>query len=136
MKIEFRQPFATLFLDHWRARKKRRAAVKAHIFWEGHKIFRNLHRRFVLYSNGQIYDGDFAKFCDLLRIYIIHMNFIYHNDELRLNLTWLDCLRTDSEGLILLAESNQILFKIYSHSLNFHVSSIIHFIRKLSCKQS
>ena len=29
----------------------------------------NFHRRFVLCSNGRIYDGDFAKFCDLLRIY-------------------------------------------------------------------
>ena len=42
---------------------------KVHIFWEGHKILRNLHRRFVLCSNGQIYGGDFAKFYGLLRIY-------------------------------------------------------------------
>ena len=26
---------------------------KVHIFWEGHKILRNLRRRFVLCSNGQ-----------------------------------------------------------------------------------
>ena len=36
---------------------------------EGHKILRNLHCRFVLCSNGQIYCGDFAKYCGLLRIY-------------------------------------------------------------------
>ena len=29
---------------------------------------RNIHRRFVLCSNGHIYGGDFAKFCGLLRI--------------------------------------------------------------------
>ena len=39
------------------------------VFWEGHKFLRNLHRRFVLCSNCQIYDGDFAKFYGLLRIY-------------------------------------------------------------------
>ena len=42
---------------------------KVNSFLEGHEILRNLHRRFVLCSNGQIYGGDFAKFCDLLRIY-------------------------------------------------------------------
>ena len=36
-------------------------AVKAHIFWEGYKILWNLQRRFVLYSNSQIYGGDFRK---------------------------------------------------------------------------
>ena len=44
---------------------------KVHIFWEGHKILRNLHHRFVLCSIGQIFGGDFAKFCGLLRIYEI-----------------------------------------------------------------
>ena len=42
---------------------------KVHILWEGHKILRNLHHRFVLCSNGQIYSGDVAKFCGLLKIY-------------------------------------------------------------------
>ena len=32
-------------------------------------FLRNLQRRFVLCSNGQIYGGDFAKFRGLLRIY-------------------------------------------------------------------
>ena len=37
------------------------------------KLFlRNLHRRFVLCSNSQIYGGDFAKFCGLLRIYELY----------------------------------------------------------------
>ena len=35
---------------------------KVHRFWEGHNILRNLQRRFVLCSNGQIFSGDFAKF--------------------------------------------------------------------------
>ena len=42
-------------------------------FWEGHKILLNLHRRFVLCSASQIYVGDFAKFCDLLRIYELYV---------------------------------------------------------------
>ena len=42
---------------------------KVHIFLEGHKILRNLHRRFVLSSASQIYGGDFAKFCGLCRSY-------------------------------------------------------------------
>ena len=42
---------------------------KVHIFWEGHKILWNLHRRFDRYYIGQIYCGDFAKICGLLRIY-------------------------------------------------------------------
>ena len=36
------------------------------------KILRNHHLRFVLYSNGQIYGGDFAKLCGLLRIYELY----------------------------------------------------------------
>ena len=39
------------------------------IFWEGHKILQNLYHRFDRYYIGQIYDGDFAKNCGLLRIY-------------------------------------------------------------------
>ena len=54
---------------------------KVHIFWEGHKILRNLHRRFDRYYIGQTYGGDFAKICGLLRIselYQKHPN-IHHN---------------------------------------------------------
>ena len=42
---------------------------KVNIFWEGHKILQNLDRRFDWHYIGQIYDGDFATFCGLLRIY-------------------------------------------------------------------
>ena len=42
------------------------------IFWEGHKVLRNLHQRFLLCRNGQIYDGDFTKFCGLLRMYELY----------------------------------------------------------------
>ena len=37
-------------------------STKVHIFWKGHKILRNLHRRFVLFCTGQIYSG-FRKIC-------------------------------------------------------------------------
>ena len=49
-----------------------RFSFKVHVFWEGHIILRNIHLRFVLSSNGQIYSGDFAKFCGLLRIYELY----------------------------------------------------------------
>ena len=42
---------------------------KIHIFGEGHIFLRNLHRRFVLCSNDQIYGRDIAKICGLLRTY-------------------------------------------------------------------
>ena len=44
---------------------------KVRIFREGHKILQNLHLRFVLCS--QIYGGDFARFCGLLRIYKLYV---------------------------------------------------------------
>ena len=47
----------------------KRRLVKVHIFWEGHKILRNLHQLFDCQYIGQIIGGDFAKFCGLLRIY-------------------------------------------------------------------
>ena len=47
---------------------------KVHIFWEGHKILRNLHLTFVLCSVSQKLGGDFAKFCGLLRIYELYEN--------------------------------------------------------------
>ena len=46
---------------------------KLHIFWEGHKILRNLHCRFDCYYIGQIYGGDFEKFCGFLRIYELYL---------------------------------------------------------------
>ena len=47
---------------------------KVHIFWERHKILWNLHRRFDRYYIGQIYGGDFAKICGLLRMYELYRN--------------------------------------------------------------
>ena len=47
--------------------------VKVHIFWEGHKILRNLHLTFVLCSASQKSGGDFANFCSLLRIYKLYL---------------------------------------------------------------
>jgi hypothetical protein len=37
------------------------ATTKVHIFWEGHKILRNLHQFFVLCTASQIIGGDFAN---------------------------------------------------------------------------
>ena len=45
---------------------------KVHIFWEGHKILRNFHLTFDWHYIGQIIDGDFTKFCGLLRIYELY----------------------------------------------------------------
>ena len=46
--------------------------IKVHIFWDDHKILRNLHRRFDCYYIGKNYRGDFAKFYGLLRIYELY----------------------------------------------------------------
>ena len=48
--------------------------IKVHIFWEGHKILRNLHQLFDWQYIGQIIGGDFAKFCGLLRIYELYLS--------------------------------------------------------------
>ena len=42
--------------------------IKVHIFLEGHKMLQNLHHLFDWQYIGQIFGGDFAKFCGLLRI--------------------------------------------------------------------
>ena len=59
-------PNALTFID------KYTQVSKVHIFWEGHKSLRNLHRRFDWHYIGQIYGGDFVKFCGLLRIYELY----------------------------------------------------------------
>ena len=43
--------------------------IKVYIFWEGHKILRNIHQLFKWPYIGQIIGGDFANFCGFLRIY-------------------------------------------------------------------
>ena len=65
-----------------------RKKCKVHIFWEGHKVLRNLHRRFDGYFIGQIYGEDFAKNFGLLRIYELYHFFlnyllIVHCDKIR-----------------------------------------------------
>ena len=62
---------------------------------------------------------------------------VCQNDKLSSSLTWLDCLQINSEGFILLAESNQILLRIsfILIPLNF-MYLVALLIRKLSCKQS
>ena len=45
---------------------------KVHIFWEGHKIFQNLHLTFDYSTYNQKLGEDFAKFCGLLRIYELY----------------------------------------------------------------
>ena len=42
--------------------------VKVHVFWEGHKILRNLHQLFDWQNIGQINGGDLAKYFGLRRI--------------------------------------------------------------------
>ena len=44
-------------------------SFKVHIFWEGHKTLRNLPLTFDYSTYHQKISEDFAKFCDLLRIY-------------------------------------------------------------------
>ena len=48
--------------------------LKVHIFWEGHKILRNLHLTLDWHCIGQKWGGDFAKFCELLRIYELYLS--------------------------------------------------------------
>ena len=55
-------PNALTFID------KYTQVSKVHIFWEGHKILQNLHRRCDWHYIGQIFSGDFTKCCGLLRI--------------------------------------------------------------------
>ena len=51
---------------------------KVHIFWEGHQLF---DWQYI----GQIFGGDFAKFCGLLRIYELYN---IHRYSFLQNTTW------------------------------------------------
>ena len=53
--------------------RKTLSSFKVHKFWEGHKILWNLHHTFYWHYIGQIYGGNFSKFCGLLRIYDLHL---------------------------------------------------------------
>ena len=50
-------------------------SITVHVFWEGHKISRNLHQLFDWQYIGQITGGDLEKFCGLLRIYELYQNY-------------------------------------------------------------
>ena len=67
MKFKFNFNFKTIQAPLW---------GKVHIFWEGHKILRNLHQLFDWQYIGQIIGGDFAKFFGLFRIYELYDNAI------------------------------------------------------------
>ena len=51
---------------------KEQTDVKVYIFWESQKILQNLPCRFDRYYIRQIYGGDFAKSCGLLRIFELY----------------------------------------------------------------
>ena len=51
---------------------KKKFGIKVHIFWEGHKILRNLPLTFDCSTYSQKLGEDFAKFCGLLRIYELY----------------------------------------------------------------
>ena len=73
--------YATAFIAGFCSAIIQVSILKVHIFWEGHKILWNLHRRFVLCSASQM-AGDFAKFCGLLRIYELYRTCTTFNDGL------------------------------------------------------
>ena len=72
--LKLRKPLSYKTRIDWQSNEVQSATKpsKVHIFWELHKFLRNIHRRFVLCSNGQIYVGDFKTICDLLRIYELY----------------------------------------------------------------
>ena len=54
--------------------------VKVRIFWEGHKLLKNLHLNFVYSTYRQKKGEDFSKFCGLLRkaeLYHLHVKYVY-----------------------------------------------------------
>ena len=70
---ELAGPFEVRFFESLQKDHLQLHLGKVYVFWESHKCLRNLHRRFVLCSNGQIHGGDFAKFCGLLKIYELYV---------------------------------------------------------------
>ena len=57
--------------------KRLESLSNIHRFWEGHKILQNLYCRLDRYYIRQIYGGDFAKICGLLRIYELYLMLRY-----------------------------------------------------------
>ena len=60
--------FLTSFFFLFLSTFKLEIYAKVHIFWEGHKILRNIHLTFDWHNLGQKWNGDFAQFCGLLRM--------------------------------------------------------------------
>ena len=65
--------FRTIFCLYQIKKKSKSNSIKVHIFWEGHKILRNLHLTFDCMYCSQTLGEDFAKFCGLLRIYELYL---------------------------------------------------------------
>ena len=71
--LSFMNWFNAICLFRWPFLEKNYIAnVKVHIFWEGHKILRNLHLTFDYSTYSQKLVEDFAKSCGLLRIYELY----------------------------------------------------------------
>ena len=86
---------------------------------------RNLQCRFVLCSNGQIYSGDFVKFCGLLGIYELY-SFITPVGPLRQHASFYfyfylpNCLSDMSKWLFIISES---CFPLDTDAESFEMSS-------------
>ena len=71
---ELISPIKKLFImKDWRRLRFSTEEDKVHIFWEGHKISRNLPLTFDYSTYSQKLGEDFAKFCGLLRIYELYL---------------------------------------------------------------
>ena len=115
--------------------------VKVHIFWEGHKILRNLHRRFDRYYMGQIYGGYFSKFCGLLRIYELYgicessLNLTTKLSNLqvslldRLKVEWPSAMPMYKIPKTILPSSVTAPMEWQMDSKTFMLSTILHFIQ-------
>ena len=120
-------------------------SVKVHIFWEGHKILKNLNRRFDRYCMGEFYGGGFAKFCALLRIcelYSVQAPFfsvtltksMFHLDlplDLRCLPTCRDTRKREEKTFTFFQSRNRmqyhaslIFFLVYENTLELHTRSV------------
>ena len=66
---------------------------------------RNLHHRFDWHYIGQIYSGDFAKFCGLLRTYELYITGIFQNSLIEL--LWLKIIQRKHENTQISGFSDQ-----------------------------
>ena len=93
---------------------------KVHMFWEGHKFLRNLHRRFALCSNGQICIGEMGLLQNLLQTFAcvasekktkngVATKFIVNVKLFLLVYTWFSNIVNDSASLHRLIKALKIL---------------------------